>query len=96
MAYTLVMNKEKYARLTVVLPVETDRTLRRFASATDQGLSEVVRDLLEQPVAMIAGALDGLAAAETGADVSAVLDQADMFLEGAYGEFLASRGASHG
>lgn len=90
------MNKEKYSRLTVVLDRETDVALRHIAMVTDQGLSEVVRDLLAEPVAMISATLHKANAAKTPQDHQAMVDQVEMFVESAYGDYLRQRSSSHG
>jgi hypothetical protein len=52
------MNSEKYARLTVVLDLPTDRALRRIAQLTDQGVSAVVRELLSGTAETMAATLE--------------------------------------
>lgn len=84
------MNKE-LRRLTVVLDVKTDRALRYIAQATDQGLSEVVRELISEPAWAYADMLDMVDRARTTGELKAVDDTLDMFVEGAYGDYLQAR-----
>lgn len=88
------MNKDKYARLTIVLDQKTDQALRYISVMTDTGLSEVVRELISEPAAAYADMLGTALKAKTPADIKAASDNLDMFVEGAYGDYL--RGRSHG
>lgn len=90
------MDAEKYSRLTVVLDKRTDRALRHIAAITDTPVSAVVRDLLAEPAAAIADALVDVVAAKSPAERQTVLDQLDMFVEGAYGDYLQARGRING
>lgn len=88
------MNKEKYARMTVVLDVETDRALRCIALLTERGVSEVVRELVSEPALALAEGLSGASFALSADPNLSIDDTLDMFVEGAYGDYL--RGRRHG
>lgn len=90
------MNKEKYARLTIVLDRRTDRALRYVSELTDTGVSELVRELISVPAAAMADMLSAAVSAKTPGDLKMVEEQADMFVEGAYGEYLEHRSRNHG
>lgn len=90
------MNKEKYARLTVVVDLQTDRALRYLAEQTDTGVSQIVRGLIAEPAAAMADALSGVVNAQTPAARQAAVDQIDMFVESAYGDYLNARNTAHG
>ncbi len=90
------MNKEKYARVCVVLDLETDRALRHISAVTHHGISEIVRELIAEPVGVLSRTLAAAESAKTPADRDLVLDQIDMFVEGAYGSYLQQRSATHG
>ena len=85
------MNKEKYARLTIVLDQKTDRALRFISEQTDTGLSELVRELISEPAHAMADVLSSVSGARTPGEVKAAADTLDMFVEGAYGEYLEAR-----
>jgi hypothetical protein len=88
------MNKQKYARLTVVLDVKTDRALRCISLLTDRGVSEVVRELISEPAIVLAEAMSGAAFDMSANRHMSVEDTLDMFVEGAYTDYL--RGRRHG
>jgi hypothetical protein len=90
------MNKEKYARLTVVLDLKTDRAIRYVSAITETGVSELVRGLISVPAVAMADALSAAVEAKTPEQRKAVEDQMDMFVEGAYGDYLRVRGTAHG
>lgn len=51
------MNKTKWSRVTVVLDKKTGDEIRYVSSVTGTPVSEIVRDVISDPVAHLAGAL---------------------------------------
>jgi hypothetical protein len=90
------MNKEKYARLTVVLDLPTDAAIRRIANMTDQSVSNIVRDLISEPAMILATSLEGVLASNSPDVQKAALAQLEMFVESQYGEYLQLRGGANG
>ena len=52
-----VMNKTKWSRVTVVLDKKTGDEIRYISEVTETPVSEIVRDVLSDPVAHLAGVL---------------------------------------
>lgn len=90
------MNKEKYARLCIVLDHETDRALRFVAAAAETGVSALVRELITVPALAMADAMGAAIAAKTPAERAAVEETLDLFVEGQYGSYLEQRSRRHG
>ncbi len=90
------MDTEKYSRVSLVLDTRTNRALRYIAAFTERSVSEVARELLGEPAAAVADSLGDLQVIGKDGDVKAVLDQLDMFVEGAYGRYLKERSKVHG
>jgi hypothetical protein len=90
------MNKEKYARLTVVVDLRTDKALRYLSAQTDIGISEIVRELIAEPAAAMADALSGVMSHPDGISQKAAMDQIDMFVEHAYQDYRFTREQGNG
>lgn len=56
-AYRAVMNTSRYARVTLVLDRHTDEGLAYLSRRLDRSKSELVRDVLEEPVRGMVGVL---------------------------------------
>lgn len=81
------MNKEKWSRLTVVLPVETAADIRWLSERTNVPASAMVREFLAEPVAALRALVESADAAggreQVLADLSAMVDaQYQAFREG--------------
>jgi hypothetical protein len=64
------MNTQKLARTTFVLDRETHLQLNRISSRFGVSRSELVRDVLAEPVAMLAGWVDQIPETDTPVDTS--------------------------
>lgn len=84
------MNREKYARLTVVVDLRTDKALRYLSQVTDRGVSEIVRELISEPAAAMADTFSGLNTSDPDS-VRAALDNMDLFVADAYADYTLTR-----
>jgi UDP-N-acetylglucosamine 2-epimerase len=86
------MDKKKWSRVSVVLDKKTGDEIRYVSAVTGTPVSEIVRDVLADPVAHLAGTLRTLQADPSPESLKRLLDSTTATVDTAHAEFHRRHG----